>query len=545
MNLPVAHINRLPGRSGILTGPAAPVILALLALLFLQPLSISGQENVFRQKISLPGQNSSIYSVLSQISGKTGYFFVYDTELVSSDRRVRLRAGDMALSSWLDEIIDDPSLEFKIIENHILIYKPRTDIPDAGVAMEEKTEQQFIALRGRILDEGSRNPLPFATVGIEGKALGITANSDGVFMLKIPGEYIDDQLTISHLGYKTQQVPVLLFVDNRLDILLETDYISIQEVMIRYFDPVAIVKSAIEKKSRNYSSDQVYLLSFYREGVQRNNKFINYSEAFFRIYKSSYYSRPEQNQVRLLQSRTISNVDQTDTLILKIRAGIRSSLELDFISSIPEFINPEFMQDYDFTKAGIVLQDGKRVFAVAFEQKQHITEPLYKGVLYIDMESMAFLGAEFELHPKYINKAQSQFITRRSRDYRASVERAAYTISYKYHDGKYYLNHVRADVDLRYRRRLQLFGLNYNAFVELVTSRIETDGVTRFARKEVLRTDRVFMDRNYEYDHDFWSDYSIIEPEKHITQALSRINLQVENFVAGEEEGILAGQDDQ
>jgi hypothetical protein len=490
------------------------------------------KEYVYSQVVSLPRQYTSIYSILNQISGQTGYYFVYESEILNSDRRVRLRAGNRTLSSWLAEIIDDPTLDFRIIENHILLYRPELDKPDNYISHANEGESDYFMVQGRIMDESTKNPLAYATVGIKGRAVGITSNFDGVFTLKLSNDYLDDQLSVSHIGYQSQVLPVQLFIDKKVDILMKTDYISIQEVMIRYFDPRLIVMSALERKDKNYSNEPVYHLNFYREGVMRSNRFINYSEAIFQAYKSSYSRQFDQDQVRLLQSRTISNVDRSDTLVLKIRAGIRSSLELDFVKNVPDFINPEYFHEYEFTKADIVSVDGNRAYAVAFEQKDHITEPLYKGILYIDMESLAFLGADFEVHPKHIDKAHNQFLTRRNRNLRASVERASYTVSYKYYNGRYHLNHVRADLHLSYRRRYQIFSKNYHVFVEMATSRIETEKVTRFSRREALRTDRVFMDGNHAYDPVFWRGYSIVAPEKHITDALSRIESQIESVVS-------------
>jgi hypothetical protein len=325
---------------------------------------------------------------------------------------------------------------------------------------------------------------------------------------------------------------VVLFMNNDLDIILETDYISIQEVMIRYIDPLVIVRSAMERMNQNYSKQPVYLVNFYREGVLRGDRFINYSEAIFQIYKSPYNRSHEADQVRLLKSRTISNIDRSDTLIIKIRAGVRSSLGLDFVRNIPDFIDPEYIDEYEFRNADIISKDGKMAYAIAFEQKKHITQPLYMGVLYIDMESLAFLGADFEVHPKHINKAQDQFISRRNLNYRATLEKAAYSVNYKYYNGLFHLNHVRADLLLRYRKRYHIFSSNYHVFVELATSRIETENVTRFDRRDVLRTDQVFVDRDHTYDHEFWSGHSIVAPEEHITNSLKSIESRIESVIA-------------
>ena len=490
----------------------------------------AGAQPVFKEMVSLERQNSSVFALLNQISGQTGFYFVYNSEILNPDRKIRLKAGTKPVSSWLEDIIADPSVGFYIIDNHILVYRPGS----VGWGTDNDTGQpdntEFV-IQGRILDESTRKPLQFATVGVRNKPLGITTNTDGIFRLRLPDDHSDLQITVSYLGYRSQVVPVQLFQADMLDILMETDYIPIQEVMIRYYDPVEVLSAARERINDNYSDKPAYLLNFYREGVMRGNRFINYSEALFQIYKSPQYRKSERDQVRLLQSRNISNIDQTDTLILKIRAGVRSALELDFIKNTPDFLSAEYLNEYDYTRADIISMDGNRAYAISFEQKKNITDPLYKGVMYIDMESLAFLGADFEVNPKHINKAHDQFIARRNRSYRASVERAAYTVSYRYFDGHYYLNHVRADLHLRYRGRYQLFSNNYQVFVEMATTRIDRDNVTRFDRRDVVRTNRVFFDENHRYDPEFWSNYSIIAPEKHITQAISLIESEIESYI--------------
>jgi hypothetical protein len=500
----------------------------LILALSLMPFTLAGQTDIFDQNIVLQGQNSSIYSILNQISAQTGYYFVYDTDILNSNRRVRLRTAEKPLSAWLEELTGDNSLDFHIIENHILVYRPHPDKANSREAARSHAQPEML-IRGRVLDENTRTPLAFATVAISGSPTGITTNSDGIFTLKLTSDHTDRQISVSYLGYRSQLIPVRLFQGNKVDILMEADYISIQEVMIVYYDPLAIVNAAREKINDNYSDRPVYLNSFYREGVMRSGRLVTYSEGVFQIYKPPHHRMFDRDQVRLIQARTISNVDHTDTLVLKIRAGIRSSLELDFVSNIPDFLHETYLADYNFTQSGIVAFEGKSAYAIEFEQKKGITDPLYNGVLYIERESMAFLGADFEVHPKYIGKAENRFLIRKNRDYRASVEKASYTVRYRYYNGRYFLNHVRADLHLKYRKRYHLFSNSYHVFVELATRGIDTGNVNRFDKSAALRTDRVFSDGKHVYDPGFWKDYSIIAPEQHITHAISLIRAEIES----------------
>lgn len=495
--------------------------------------SISGncQTNPLNIRVQLPGQHTTVYDALNQISRATGYFFIYDSDLIDNDKRIRLQRIDQDLKTALNAVLNDPSLDFKVLGNHILVYRPRKVVPENETAAQEVPLSGFFIIRGRVLDQESGTPLPYATIGIPEKGLGTASNKEGGFLLKLPDSLMDCHLRVSYMGYKSRELPLMLLNNTQSDIFLETDYISMQEVIIRYYDPDAIVREALNKRLENFSNEPVYQTNFYREGVLRNNKLLNYSEALFRVYKPSYDANFDTEQVLLLKSRHIVNVEETDTLVLKIKAGVRSALDLDIIKSIPVFLDADFIGDNNFKHVDIVTRDSKPVYAIEFEQSSESFIPVYRGVLFIDKESMAIIGAEFEVHPKHIDKSSHVFVAQRNRKFNASFERINYTVTYQYFNGRYHLNHVRGDLKMRFRPRNRIFSNNYHVFLEMAVGKIDNREVSRFNRKEVLRTNVTFVDQDFEYDYDFWEEYNIIAPEKQIDEAFTQIRSKIESIV--------------
>ncbi|MFO7978442.1 MAG: carboxypeptidase-like regulatory domain-containing protein [Bacteroidales bacterium] len=513
-----------------LTAPAAFLRLAgiLIVVFLLIGHPVSAQEVNLESRITLPRQTTTIYSLLNQISRQTGYFFVYDSQLIDNNRSISIARAREPLEKLLDELLDDPTLKYRVLGNHILIYQ-QLEQENAALVEEVPKETPFV-VKGRLLDQVTGSPLPFASVGIPERGIGISSNTDGFFQLKVPGSLINKSLKISYMGYKSQEIPLELMRGKQMDIIMETDYISMQEVIIRYYDPKAIVMEALEKVPDNYSDKPVYLLSFYREGVQRNNKFLNYSEAIFRVYKSPYATPNGLDQVLLLKARNITNVDRSDTLAMKLKAGVRSSFELDIVKSIPDFMDPESIQDYDFVNADLVTRNGRSVYAIEFKQKDKNKKPLFQGFLYVDMESLAFIGADFEMNPKYINRAKHRFITDWNSGFVLNMEKAKYTVSYQYFNGRYHLSHVRAELKMKIRQKNQFFNNNYSAFLEMAVCDVNQQDVKRFPRRESLKTHAAFIDQGYQYDTSFWGDYNIIAPERHISEALSKMQSKIESF---------------
>jgi hypothetical protein len=244
-----------------------------------------------------------------------------------------------------------------------------------------------------------------------------------------------------------------------------------------------IINEAIAHKNQNYSTSPTHLLSFYREGIQKDNRLINYSEAIFRIHKTGYVDNPANDQAVVLKSRNIRNLDHTDTLLLKLKAGVQSSLDLDIVKVVPDFLDPRYFGDYVFRGAGLVNMDSRNVYVIEFEQADFVNEPLYKGMLYIDAENYAVLKADFEVNPKYLYKVTDKFVVRRARRTVANIQQINYTVSYQLHNNKYHLNHVRGDIHMRIRNRNQIFGKNYHVFLEMAVSRVETENISPLQEK--------------------------------------------------------------
>lgn len=487
---------------------------------------ISAQESVLDRKISLAPQRSSIYDVLNQITESTGFFFIYDSNLVENDKQVDVVSDSIPLKQFLSLILADKKLNFKIIEKHILIYKP--DEQRVVNWPEKKDSTKLLNIRGQIFDGLTKKPLPFVSVGIAEKGIGTVSNYDGIFNVKIPANSSGAVITISHLGYRNQQIPVQAFSEHKVDIFLETEYISIQEVIIRNIDPREVIKKVYENRSLNYSVDPVYITSFYREGVLRESKYLNYSEALVKIFKSPFARSFESDQVKLIQSRKIINSDQKDTLIIKIKAGLKSSLTLDLIKNTADFIDPEFIDSYNYSKIDIVSINSRNVYAIAFEQKETVFEPLYKGTLYIDMETYALVSADFEVNPKYVEDTDDMFVVKKSRRFSITPKKISYSVSYILRNGRYYFNHMRGDLTINYKKRYHIFSNDFHVFLELASCQLDTINVHRFSREEALRTNTVFLESKFNFDETYWGDYNIITPEEKISQALSRINAKME-----------------
>jgi hypothetical protein len=488
---------------------------------------------LLEKTISIPKQNTTLYEALKLISQKADCFFIYDSETVESDKSVKLHADNQLLYKVLDNLLSDPGLEYKVLGKHILIYKKKKDPAFANkiqTSISTNDTIKNVVISGHVYDNENKTAIPFATIGIVEENIGTITNYDGFFMLKIPGSLIGTSLVVSHLGYMSQRIPVQLLNGQQIDFYLDRRVISIQEVIIRYIDPNILIEKAMEQRKVNYAVDPVYLTTFYREGVQKNNKYISYSEAVFKVYKSPYSVSEHSDQVKLLKSRKVQDANPGDTVFLKLKAGVQSALQLDIVKCIPSFLDQTPPVEYKYIYSNMVSYNAKDAYAITFVQNADLKKALYTGTIYIEKENFALLGAEFEINPAYLDIAAEDLVLRKSHRLIVKLEKINYSVSYMPFNGRYYLKHVRCDIQLKTRLRNHLFSDNFNTFLELATCYIDTSDVVKFPKQEILKPNVVFSDQPYNGNDDFWDNFNIIAPEAKLNEALSKIIGKIEEI---------------
>ena len=496
---------------------------------------IFAQVSLLDKLITIPKQNTTVYGALNLISQKADCLFIYDSKTVESDKRVKLHADNQPLKKVLDNLLANPSLSYKVIGKHILIYKMNKDthndvLPGIHIPIPVTDTLKNTVIRGYIFDNENKSVLPYATIGIEEENIGTIANTEGYFTLKIPASLAGTSLVVSHMGYMSQRVPVQLLNEQQVDFYMNRRIISIQEVIIRYIDPNAIVAKALDQRIINNAVEPVYLTTFYREGVQKNKKYISYSEAVFKVFKSSYTLSEHSDQVKMLKSRKIQDDNLRDTVFLKLKAGVLSALQLDIAKCIPGFLDLTTPAEYNYTYSDLVSYNAKDAYAITFVQKEDLQKALYAGTIYIEKESFAILGADFEINKDYIDIAADELVLKKSRRLIVKLEKINYSVSYMPFNGKYYLKHARCDIQLKTRLRNRLSSDNFNTFLELATCNIDTNNVERFPRQEVMKPNVVFSDHAFSTTDDFWGDFNVIVPEAKLTEALLKIMGMIEEI---------------
>lgn len=501
----------------------------LIILLFVYLPKLSGQDPG-KISLSIKANNKALHAVLDDLSDQCGYYFTFDSRLVDSEKKISMNLKEISLQSAIDTLFEKNNLSYKFIDNNIVIF-PLRAVSTVSAKDTIVQEKKTVEINGKIFDLKTGKALPFASIGVLDTYFGTISNDDGSFRLLIPDTLKLPVLISSYIGYKNQYTPVSFDRGEPLLISMNKNIISLQEVIIRYQDPESLLAEAIKRIGENYMQEPAGMQAYYREKVRKDDKCMLFSEAVVEIAKASYANSLAIERSRLLKGRTIRNIDFQDTVVLKIQSGLNSMLQLDIIKNPPLFLSEDFRNLYNLSFSDVVAFKNKLVYVISFVQKENINETLFRGELYIDRESLAIIAADFNYDPMRIARESEMFVTRKSRNLKIRPLSAEYHVEYNQTGDSYHLSQAQGEVRFNVRKRREWIASKYRINLEMAVTNIEPGKTPRIRVGEQIKPATIMSDQVFEYDQEFWGDYTTIAPEVSLTEALRRIENSMKEAV--------------
>ncbi len=387
----------------------------------------------------------------------------------------------------------------------------------------------YYTYTAKIVDNETNEPVVFASVYLAGSSIGTVSNIDGEFILKIPVDKSDEKLSISFVGYKTLDLTLSSLDRKKNTIKLTPDPIPIQEVIIRTGDPVELLRKAIDRIPANYGNTPAMLTGFYRETIKQNRHYVAVSEALIDIYKASYKNDFEFDRVKIYKGRKSQDVKKMDTVIFKLQGGPKTSLLLDVVKNPSALLTTDFFNYYNYKLNGIINIDQRETYVIEFSQKENVDMPLYQGRVYLDVNCLAIVRMDFSISEQAISKAGNELVRKKPVSMKVDVEDAKYLANYRELNGRWQLNHVRAEAKFRCKWDKKVFRSVFTTMLEMAVTDRDTINVSKFKFKESAKISDVFVDEvNYFLDEDFWGAYNVIKPDESIEAAIAKLNRKMD-----------------
>ena len=182
-----------------------------------------------------------------------------------------------------------------------------------------------------MIDQVSKQPVPFATVGLGRLNTGASTNSEGMLSLKIVAS-VSDSIVVSCLGYETQRFPLSILSNEKANTLeLKPLHYVLQEITInpeKLGKPITI--NQINKKKYKIG----HFVSNYSSQVARkftldssiSNQYLLNSVSF--LMKRLPTHQTSTFRVRIYQADPISAKPGPDLLIIPIIRTVTQNNEI-------------------------------------------------------------------------------------------------------------------------------------------------------------------------------------------------------------------------
>ncbi|WP_258104721.1 TonB-dependent receptor [Marinoscillum sp. MHG1-6] len=172
--------------------------------------------------VQMESNYATVDNIFDQIESNTDFRFFYTDKGLDLGEEILLSTNKASVAEFLIDIARQVNVEFRQVNNSISVKK--------GTKSERKeltiTIDQSATVTGTITDE-TGEPLPGATVIVQGTSKGTITDFNGNYSLEVPEGAI---LEITFIGYEAVTIPV----DGRnvINVSLQQDLEQLEEVVV-------------------------------------------------------------------------------------------------------------------------------------------------------------------------------------------------------------------------------------------------------------------------------------------------------------------------
>jgi TonB-linked SusC/RagA family outer membrane protein len=148
------------------------------------------------QKINVTLEGVPLQTAIETLANTVGLKLSYRGDVLPA-KTVTLVAKQISFSDAMDEVLSGTKLDYVFSRDGYMIITKGTN----GVE-----RLQAVKVTGRVVDDLTGEPLPGASIVVQGTTIGVTTDAQGRFELTVPNE--TDILVVSYVGYFRLEVPL-------------------------------------------------------------------------------------------------------------------------------------------------------------------------------------------------------------------------------------------------------------------------------------------------------------------------------------------------
>ncbi|MBT9393882.1 carboxypeptidase-like regulatory domain-containing protein [Hymenobacter sp. NST-14] len=361
------------------------------------------------------------------------------------------------------------------------------------------TYGQQILLKGRVLDEKNQ-PVPYASVGVEGAEVGTATNEAGEFLLRVPR--LPQQLKFSSLGFEPVTQPVAS-ASAPLVIRLRASAVALPEVRVRNPQQIAteLVQRASAKLAR-HRRQVSYGQAFYRQKQRHNGRYTEFLDAYYDVrFTPEGINGWMLDQARFGQVAEDTGVEMTNFSAALRLIPVYEPKPSPKTVAVP--LGPRAAEQFSFQLREVLRNGHEETAVIDFAPRPELGQAALTGTLYLDLNTAAL--RRVESHVPIANLMTLQFGEGTSLD---SQTMRMTTDFVPYQDSLSRLQSVRADqrIVLRYQNQTDTTTVSGNLFFYNYAPGHEGKGY----KPTGINYNDLKQARKQRYDPEFWRSREVL-----------------------------------
>ncbi len=192
-----------------------------LFFFFLSIIQVLAVDSYSQQtRLTLKFNQVKLENVLNEIENQSEYYFLYNQDMVNTNRTVDLNVKGAKIDDVLNSLFSGTDIKYTISDRQIVLTNS-----DNPTEFSARSGQQ-IKISGKVTNT-AKEPLPGVTVAIKGTSSGTITDGDGGFQLNTTSDA--KMLVFSFVGMKTLEVPIS--GKTTFSVVMEDETIGIEEVV--------------------------------------------------------------------------------------------------------------------------------------------------------------------------------------------------------------------------------------------------------------------------------------------------------------------------
>ncbi|QRR04053.1 TonB-dependent receptor [Dyadobacter sandarakinus] len=188
-------------------------------------------QELLGKKVTIRVENEEMRTLLKRIQKQTSVRFAFSSRLIQSEKKVSLSAQDKPLSEVLDELLLPRGLMYEVKGKSVVI-KPaeRTGAIEGATSKAALSQPVLaeIAIRGKVTDAQTSEPLPGVNILLKGTQTGTSTDKDGRYQIRVPENHTT--LMFSFVGYTSLET--VAGRQTEINVALKTDHKALEEVLV-------------------------------------------------------------------------------------------------------------------------------------------------------------------------------------------------------------------------------------------------------------------------------------------------------------------------